>query len=195
MSPTVQKSFEFTFRPLTPENWHDFEKLFGKNGACGGCWCMFMRMKRSEFEQQKGEGTRQAMKNLVASGETPGILAYSGREPVGWCSVAPRENFPALERSRIAKPLDDKPVWSVVCFFVRKDFRKQNVSVALLRAAIDYVKARGGKIVEGYPVEPKKSPMAPPFVWTGLASAFLKAGFVECARRSETRPFMRYEIH
>lgn len=195
MSMDAPNSFELSFRPVTTQNWHDFEKLFGKNGACGGCWCMFMRMQRSEFQKQKGEGTKLAMKNLVDSGETPGILAYCDQEPIGWCSVAPRENFSALERSRIAKPLDHKPVWSVVCFFVHKDFRKQNVSVALLRAAIDYVKAQGGKIVEGYPVEPKKSPMPPPFVWSGLASAFLKAGFVECARRSETRPFMRYEIH
>ena len=194
MSAKSTKKLDLTFRPVTPETWHDFEKLFGKNGACGGCWCMFWRLKHSDFERQKGEGNKLSMKSLVDSGEIPGILAYSEAEPIAWCSVAPRENFPALERSRVSKRLDDKPVWSISCLFVHKNFRMYGVSVELLRAAIDYVKEKGGSIVEGYPVEPKKKPMPAVFAWTGIASAFLKAGFIECARRSETRPFMRFLI-
>lgn len=189
----MQENLSYSFRPVTAENWGDFEKLFGKNGACAGCWCMLWRLDRAEFSGQKGEGNRRAMENLVESGETPGILAYLGEEPVGWCSVAPRERFPRLERSRVSARIDDRPVWSVTCFFIHKNYRRRGVSLALLRAAVEYVRQRGGKIVEGYPVDPKK-PQPGVFVWTGLASAFRQAGFSECARRSETRPLMRLMI-
>ncbi len=187
-------SLDLEFHPLTPERWSDLEKLFGKHGASGGCWCMWWRLKRSEFEKQKGEENRKALKTIVDSGEIPGILAYANGEVVGWCSVAPRESYPTLERSRVLKRVDDKPVWSIVCFFVSKPFRHKGVTVALLKAAIKHVKEHGGKIVEGYPVEPKKGYTPDPFVYTGLASAFRKAGFAEVIRRSETRPIMRYMI-
>lgn len=180
------------FRPLTAERFRDLEQLFGQRGACGGCWCMWWRLKRSEFERQKGEKNRKALKRIVESGEVPGLLAYADGQPVGWCSVAPREAFGALERSRVLKRVDDRPVWSVVCFFVAKPFRRRGVTVDVLRAAVEYAREHGARIVEGYPIEPKKSPAPDPFVWTGLPSAFRQAGFVEVARRSPTRPIMRF---
>ena len=182
------------FHPLIPKRWADFEQLFGVRGACGGCWCMWLRLKRSEFERQKGEGNRKAMKAIVDSGEVPGILAYIGKKPVGWCAVAPRESYPVLERSRILKSVDATPVWSVSCFFIDKNFRNKGLSNRLLQAAIAHVKDHGGRVVEGYPVEPKKDRMPPAFVWPGLAAGFKKAGFTEVARRSETRPIMRFYI-
>jgi len=183
------------FFPLTSDRWDDFTQLFGERGACGGCWCMWMRLTRSVFEQQKGELNKNAIKEFVDSGNIPGLLAYQNDEPIGWISVAPREEFSVLQRSRILKPLDDKPVWSVACFFIDKKYRNQGLSVRLLHAAIEYVKQEGGEIVEGYPVEPKKDRMPAAFAWTGLASAFLAAGFSEKVRRSETRPIMRYLIN
>jgi len=180
--------------PLTAERWIDLEKLFGERGACGGCWCMWWRLRRSEFERQKGEENRKALKSIVDSGEIPGILAYAGSEPIGWCAVAPREAYPALERSRTLKRVDDEPVWSVVCFFVAKPFRGKGIAGKLLKAALDYVRNQGGRIVEGYPVEPKKGRMPDVFAYTGLASTFCKAGFVKILQRSETRPIMRYTI-
>jgi GNAT superfamily N-acetyltransferase len=144
--------------------------------------------------RQKGEGNHRAFGQIVFSGEVPGLLAYAEGEPVGWCAVAPREAYPALERSRVLRRVDDKPVWSVTCFFVAKKFRGKGVMAKLLEAAIDYVRKSGGKIVEGYPTEPKKGKLPDVFVYTGLASSFQKAGFVEVARRSETRPIMRYAI-
>lgn len=188
------KDLNLKFRPVTRNRWSDFESLFGAKGACGGCWCMLWRLTRKEFEQQKGEANRQAMKAIIESGQKPGLLAYSGKQPVAWCSVAPREKFPALERSRILKKLDDEPVWSISCFFIHKDYRKQGLSVRILEAVIEYVKQQGGNIVEGYPIEPKKGKTADVFAWTGVAAFFIKAGFVECARRSETRPIMRNYI-
>lgn len=184
----------FEYHSLTPDRWSDLEELFGARGACGGCWCMFWRLKRSEFETQKGDKNKAAFKAVVSSGEAPGILAYADGKPIGWCAIAPRETYPALERSRVLKRIDDKPVWSIVCLFIAKPYRRKGVSVELLKAAAEYVRKRGGKIVEGYPVEPRKDEMPDVFAWTGLASAFLKAGFVECERRSETRPIMRRNV-
>jgi GNAT superfamily N-acetyltransferase len=108
--------------------------------------------------------------------------------------VAPRERFPALDRSRINKRIDNQPVWSITCFFIAKNHREKGLSIQLIKAAMAYVEEQGGKILEAYPVEPKKDRAPAVFVWTGLAAAFEKAGFVECARRSETRPMMRYYI-
>ena len=182
------------FMPLTPDKWSAFEELFGSRGACGGCWCMYYRLTRSQFEAQKGNKNRAAMKSIVDSGEVPGILGMAGGRAIGWCAVAPRPEFSMLERSRILKPLDEEPVWSIVCLFIEKSHRRKGVSVAMLKAAAEYVRKRGGRIVEGYPVEPKKGDMPDVFAFSGLASAYRKAGFKECLRRSETRPIMRYEI-
>jgi len=194
MKKRQTRDLELEFHPVTMKRWADFETLFGAKGACGGCWCMLWRLTRKKFERQKGEANRLAMKTIVESGETPGLLAYCEKQPVAWCSVAPRERFPALERSRVLKKLDDAPVWSISCFFIHRDYRKKGLSGRILEAAVDYVKNQGGRIVEGYPVEPKKDKTADVFAWTGLASFFKKAGFVECARRSETRPIMRFFI-
>lgn len=180
--------------PVTPERWQDLETLFGPRGACGGCWCMWWRLKRSEFERRKGARNKRALKKLVEAGEVPGLLAYADDQPVGWCAVAPREAYPVLENSRTLRRVDDKPVWSVVCFFVARRFRGKGVARELLRAAVDYGKRKGAKIVEGYPVEPKKERMPDVFAWTGFASVFRKIGFVEVERRSPTRPMMRYFV-
>ncbi|HPC11865.1 MAG TPA: GNAT family N-acetyltransferase, partial [candidate division Zixibacteria bacterium] len=89
-----------TFHPLTPERWGDFEALFGVRGACGGCWCMYWRLFRLAFSIGKGEGNRRAMQKLVRAGTEPGILAYDGERPVGWCAVAPREEYVRLTAAR-----------------------------------------------------------------------------------------------
>lgn len=183
-----------TIRPLTPARWKDLEALFGARGACGGCWCMYWRLPRSTFEREKGDGNRRAFQKLVATGEPPGLLAYDGGRPVGWCAIAPRTEYPKMARSRILQPVDDRPVWSVSCLFITKPYRRRGVSVRLLEAAADYARRRGGRIVEGYPVEPRQGNMPDPFVWTGLASAFRQAGFTEVARRSKTRPIMRRDL-
>jgi GNAT superfamily N-acetyltransferase len=185
---------KLAFRPLTPSRWADLERLFGTSGACAGCWCMWWRITRSEFDRTTGAERRRAMKRIVDSGEVPGILAYARREPVGWVSVAPRERFPVLARSRVLKPVDETPVWSVVCFFIRKDFRRRGMTGELLRAAIDYVRRKGGRVVEGYPLDTENADVSNMSAFTGFASVFRSAGFRECARRSARRPIMRYTI-
>lgn len=179
------------FQSLTEERWKDFEHLFGKRGACGGCWCMWWRLRAKEFESGKGESNRRAMRRLVRSGRVPGILAYLNGEPVGWCSVAPRAEYVRLERSRILRPVDDRPVWSIVCLFIARAHRKAGISVKLIEAAARFARKQGAGIVEGYAVEPAKGRTADAFAYHGPASAYRSAGFVEVARRSETRPIMR----
>jgi GNAT superfamily N-acetyltransferase len=182
------------FHSLTPDRWLDFEKLFGPRGACGGCWCLFWKKPRKQYLTDAYERNRIDQKMIVECGTVPGILAYFEGESVGWCAVEPRGNYPALERSRILKPVDDQLVWSVTCFYVGKKFRNRGVTVSLLKAAVQYVSSKGGKIIEGYPVEvgDGKSPAA--FIYTGVASAFNQAGFVEVARRSEKRPIFRFIV-
>ena len=102
--------------PLTPDNWSDLETLFGENGAHGGCWCMWFRQTNAEAERQSGEGNRMALKQIVDEGHVPGLIAYVDGFPAGWVSVAPRSEFSRLARSRVIKPVDEQPVWSVVCF-------------------------------------------------------------------------------
>ena len=184
----------FTFQPLTTNYWSDFVQLFGERGACGGCWCMHWHLSRAEYERQKGEGNKLAMKRMVDEGRVPGLLALAGDAPAGWIALSPREAYPVLARSHILKPIDNTPVWSIVCFFVAKPYRGCGLSVALLRAAIDFVQSQAGQVLEGYPQEPQKGEMPPVFAFTGLASAFRRAGFVEVARRSVSRPIMRYTI-
>ena len=189
-----QMTENLSFKELRKESWKDFETLFGEKGACGGCWCMYWRLRNKEFENQKGEGNKRAMKKLVSKNEQIGIIMYLNNEPIGWCSVAPREDFIRLANSKILKPIDEKLVWSITCFFIDKNFRRQGYSVKMLKGVIDYCKKRKVRILEGYPVEPKKDKMPPAFAWTGIAAAFSQAGFKEVARRSETRPVMRYII-
>ena len=185
---------ELDIHPVTPERWEDLEQLFGPRGAIGGCWCMWWRIKRKDFEQQQGQGNRDAMCSIVESGRVPGIIAYSNDKPVAWCSVAPREDFPVLDRSHVLKRVDDQPVWSVVCFFMAKGYRHKGLSSRMLKEAVEYATENGARIVEGYPITPKKDQAPDIYIFTGLESTFLKAGFVEIARRSESRPILRYFI-
>lgn len=180
-----------TFRWATPSRWKDVERLFGERGACGGCWCMTWRLERSAFEAGKKSGNRRALKKLVEDSRRPGVVAYHGREAVAWCAVAPRADYSFLARSRVLAAVDDTPVWSITCLFVAKPWRRVGVSSRLLRAAAEMAVTRGARAVEGYPQQPAgKSPDA--FVWTGLPSAFRKAGFREVTRRSPARPIMRF---
>jgi GNAT superfamily N-acetyltransferase len=176
--------------PLTADRWPDFERLFGERGACGGCWCMWLRLTRRDFDAGKGADNKRAMRALVRAGAEPGLLAYEDGAPVGWVAVAPRDDYPALDRSRVMRRIDTQAVWCITCFFIAKSHRQQGLTRQLLEAAVRFVRRRGGTIVEGYPVDPAAE-LAPVFAWHGLVSAFRAAGFREVARQSPTRPTMR----
>ena len=187
------ESLDLSFHPLTQKLWRDFELLFGKNGACGGCWCMYWKLRGKEFSDNTGNTTRQMQKAVVDSKIVPGLLAYSDGYPVGWIAVEPRSAYPKLAHSRTLKPVDDQEVWSITCFFVEKKNRRKGITVELLKAVVDYVKTQGGIIVEGYPVDASQN-QADAFIYTGTASAFKQAGFKEVARNSPTRPIFRHVI-
>jgi GNAT superfamily N-acetyltransferase len=184
---------ELSFKPLKRNLWTDFEELFGPHGACAGCWCMFWKLRGKAFDEVRGYETRQMHKSIVDSGVSTGLLAYLQGEVVGWVAVEPRTAYEKLAYSRVLKPVDDQPVWAVTCFFVAKQFRKQGITVGLLKAAVEHVRSQGGRIVEGYPVEARET-MPAPFLYTGTASAFQQAGFQEVARRSPARPIFRFFI-
>ncbi|HVJ50631.1 GNAT family N-acetyltransferase [Desulfitobacterium sp.] len=180
--------------PLDITRWDDFETLFGEKGACGGCWCMSWRLKKSDFERQKGNENKLAMRTLVEQKEKVGLLAYIDNKPIGWCAVAPRDVYLRLENSRVWKRIDNEPVWAITCFFLAKSYRRKGISLELLKGAINYCKTNGVRVIEGYPVVPYGDNIPAAFAWTGIPSVFEKAGFVVAERRSKAKPMMRYTI-
>ena len=181
-------------RPLTAERFYDFETLMGPKGGYGGCWCMLWRLGRKAYDEMHGEANRKAMADVVRAGPPPGLLAYDGEAPVGWISVAPREVFVRLETSRVLKPVDDRPVWSVSCIYIARSHRRRGVSTVLLNGACGLARDHGATCLEGYPVSPQKSSYPVSYAWTGFHEMFVRAGFEEVARGSPTRPIMRLEL-
>jgi GNAT superfamily N-acetyltransferase len=179
--------------PVTPDRWPDLVALFGPRGACAGCWCMWWRLPRAEFDAGQTGANRRGLERYVRSGRVPGLLAYEGGEPVGWVAVEPREVFPRLARSRTLAPVDDAPAWSITCFFVARRHRGRGVTRALIDAAVRHAHAGAARIVEAYPVDLSKR-TADAFVYHGAASTFRALGFEEAARRSPTRPILRRAI-
>ena len=154
---------------------------------------MYWRLRRLDWTRACGEGNKKAMRQLVESGKVPGILLYRAGQAVGWCSVAPREDYPSLNRSPIYRRIDEQQVWSIVCFFIRKEFRGQGYLVELIRSAVNYARRNGAKFVEAYPKDSAEH-QHPVNIYMGITSVFLKEGFVEVARRSPKSPILRYQI-
>jgi GNAT superfamily N-acetyltransferase len=182
-----------TIHPVTPERWDDLERLFGPGGASGGCWCMWFRRRSSEFATAKARENKADLHGLVERGEEPGLIAYWDGEPAGWISLDRRERYPRIENSRLFRPLDDTPVWSVVCFVIGKPYRRSGLSGRLLAAAIEYARERGGTMLEAYPVEPTTN-LTGDHGFQGIRSVFTRAGFHEAARAPNGRPIMRLAL-
>lgn len=154
---------------------------------------MAMRLPKAQYQAGKAGGNKRRMKARVTKGPPPGLLGYLNREAVAWIALGPRTEFDALARSRILKPVDERPTWSIACLYVRKDLRGRGVSTQMARGAAEWARRQGAELVEAYPTEqPARLPDV--FLWTGVASAFARAGFREVARRSKSRPIMRLEV-
>lgn len=177
-------------RPVTPDLWPALEDLFGRNGACNGCWCMYWRIG-SLYRQRERSENRDALEAIVQHGPPPGLLAMDGDVAAGWCQLTPRSDLAWLERSRMTAPVDGRPVWSISCFYVRHGYRGQGVTAALIKAAIAAAKRAGVPALEAYPRDAAKHTVG---AFTGFTSTFVNAGFKEAARRQEGRPIMRYEL-
>lgn len=178
-------------RPLTEKNWDDIETLFAAKGCSipRWCWCVHYRFARAAMPKDR----RAALKKLAKADPPPGLIAYRGKTPVGWISLGPREAFAKLATSRVMKPVDETPVWSIICFVVPPAERGQGIAHALLDGAVRYAKKRKIKTLEAYPVD-KADLSAAMSLWFGTASMFARAGFTEIARRKPTRPVMRLNL-
>ena len=167
--------------PLTPDRWDDLAALFGRVGADGGCWCMYWRLTGAEYARSDRERNRALLRDLVERDRVPGLLAYLDGRPVGWCGLGPRDGFARLQRSRDLKPVDDLPVWSIVCFFVRRADRHRGVARALLRAGVRYAAAHGAPAVEAYPIDLRGSTVGAKAAFPGTVAMLRAAGFREVA--------------
>lgn len=181
---------ELTIHPLTPGFWPAFEDLFGEHGAVNGCWCMYWRIG-SEYCKRPRSENKADFHELVEKGPPPGLLVFDGDLAVGWCQLTPRDALPWLNRTWRLKRVDDVPVWSLSCFYVRIGYRKKGVMTALIKAALDYARSAGAPALEAYPLDAGLTPSASS---TGFVSTFKRLGFETVTRRAPPRPIMRYEF-
>jgi GNAT superfamily N-acetyltransferase len=182
---------DFSWKPLCRETLPDLETVLGERGGWNGCWCMRWRTSRVIFEAQKGEQNRQTLALQVDAGLAQGVLGYLNSKPVAWCSIGPRVGFIGLLDSGLLSAVDNQPVWSVSCLYITRKFRKKGLSSQILNAAIQYAQEQGAEIIEAYPLANNQGKVPMAAAWTGLEALFLKAGFVEVARRVPMRPIVR----
>ena len=178
-------------RPLTPDRWRALEDLFGKNGACNGCWCMYWRLGGA-YRKRPGTQNKAALREVVKRGPPPGLLAFDGDLAVGWCQLTPRDALPWLDREWRLARVDAEPVWSLSCFYVRKGYRKRGVTSALIAAALKAARRAKAPALEAYPVDAEQTATTS---FTGYASTFARAGFKTVARRVPPRPIMRHDLN
>jgi GNAT superfamily N-acetyltransferase len=188
----------FTFREVSAELWADFEKLFGDNGACGGCWCQWWRMPKGGklWDETKGAKAKRMMKKLFMSNQITGLLIYDGDQPVGWCSYGPRTIYPRLNRIRAYVRDDIDGVWSINCFFIDRHYRRRGLARLMLQAALKFIRKKKVKIVEAYPVTLTKEgkQLPPAFSYTGPLKIFTDEGFDIIQRLSHSRPLVRKNL-
>lgn len=189
---------KITVKPLTPERWPDFEAVFNAQGCsvARGCWCMCYRDSGRLLLPagvRPSQQRKRRMKALVAAGPPPGLLGYLGKVPVGWVSLGPRSDYARLRRSSVMKPVDDQPVWSIICFVVPLQFRNKGVASALLAGAIRHARKCGATLLEGYPVD-KVGHGRDDSLWFGTKSMFDAVDFEVVARRKPQRPIVRLRV-
>ena len=176
--------------PLTPDLWPALEDLFGKDGACHGCWCMYWRIGAA-YRRRPPQDNKAAFREIVKHGPPPGLLAFDGELAVGWCQLTPREDLTWFPHEWRLKPVDDQPVWSISCMYVRKGYRRRGVSSALIAAAVKAAKQAHAPALEAYPFDANVSGTSSS---TGYASAFARAGFKIVARHIPARPILRHDL-
>jgi len=184
---------DLTFSPATAERWAALEDLFGRAGASNGCWCMYWRVG-PRYRDRPREENKRDLEQLTASGQPPGLLAFEGRVAVGWCELAPRNSLEWLASGKYFSPIDDLPVWSVPCFYVRRTHRGRGVMDALIDAATQAAASAGAPALEAYPVD-TAVPGHTRNLFCGVASAFARHGFQVVARRRPDRPVLRKVLH
>jgi len=196
---------DLTILPLTPQRLPDLAALFGQGGDPRWCWCSYFRTnqgwpaKRDDRVAPNRKILEDAVRTLAAEDRAPGLVAYRDAQAVGWVSLGPREDYQRLERSVVLKRLDDKAVWSIVCFVVGKTARGQGIANALLDAAVDYAREHGATLLEGYPTDSHGRRIPAAYAYTGTVGMFERAGFsVAAVRRfnakSPEHPIVRRRV-
>jgi GNAT superfamily N-acetyltransferase len=166
----------WTVHPVTPDRFDDFADVINPNRRADHCWCSSHRLRAADIDELGAGSREQAMRRLCERENPPGVVAYLDGTPVGWCNVGPRADIPRLVQSRLIRPLDDVPVWSIICVVVRGGYRKRGVTAPLLEGAVAYAGSRGAPAVEAYPVDPPGR-MDTTMAFVGTRSMFEKAGF------------------
>jgi GNAT superfamily N-acetyltransferase len=189
--------------PLTAERLPDLAELFGEGGDPKWCWCSFFRLRNVDFKTATAASNRKVLETAVETtateGRNPGLVAYREGRAIGWVSLGPRDDYQRLQHSKVLAPLDDRPVWSIVCFVVSRSARRQGVARALLDAAVDYARGRGATLLEAYPVETDGKRIPAANVFKGTVGMFEGAGFEvverrQFNRRTPVRPVVRREV-
>ena len=172
-------------KPLTRETWDALAELFREGGDPRWCWCQHWRLRSKDMAAAKVPQLRQRLHDQATSTEPPGLVAFDGERAVGWVSLGPRTDFERIVRSRVIPTIDDRPIWSIVCFAVSTTARGQGVARALLDGAIAYARKRGAEAVEAYPVAiDDGGPIDPDAAFTGTLPIFERAGFRVVADRA-----------
>lgn len=176
--------------PLTPDLWPAIEDLFGDKGACNGCWCMYWRIGAA-YRKQPRDKNKAAFEKVVRHGPPPGLIAFDENLAVGWCQLTPRDALPWLDHGWRLRRVDEVPVWSLSCLYVRIGYRRRGVTSALITAALKAAKHAGAPALEAYPLDAAKTPSAS---GTGYATTFARAGFKTIASHVVSRPIMRHDL-
>jgi GNAT superfamily N-acetyltransferase len=201
--PGMPPTSDLEIVPLTGERFAELAELFA-TGDPRWCWCMYFRARGRTWSNSSPEANRAELRKLAENGDrkdsiAPGLVAFREGSAVGWVSLAPREDYERLAFSTMLRPIDDRPVWSIVCFVVGRHHRRQGVAAALLEAAIDYARAHGARTLEGYPLHESRGKVASSAAYVGTQAMFERAGFTVAELRSwdsssPPRPIMRLEL-
>ena len=185
-----------SIRPLSFDLWPAFEDLFGRQGACYGCWCTHFRLPPARRRQNDRESNRTHMMGRVEAGPPPGLLAFDGDRAIGWMQIGPRADVPEWNNAgRASAPLvpsetDDACVWAISCFFIRAQARGRGLSHRLVAAGIDHARGGGARVLDACPMDEAKNSRSIG-LFVGSTRVFEKAGFEKVAGRKPGRPLMR----
>lgn len=175
-----------TFHEVDQSRWADFERLFESRGSPSYCWCMVWRATPEEAKHRDGASRKAAMAGRISSGVPVGLLGYLDKEPVAWCSIAPRSTF----RRLVNDGTPDEGIWSITCFFVVRRLRGQGITQRIIKAAVEAARSHGAAIVEAYPVDED----AHSYRFMGFKPVFEKAGFTEVGRAGTRRHVMQMKV-